>query len=68
VTITDAYFKGFRDFDAEKAFAGMKKNATEVTMIPWRNGPVTELDTVYFDKRIFPRIATGSRRMGASGS
>ena len=27
--ITDAYFKGFRDFDVEKAFDAMKKSATQ---------------------------------------
>ena len=68
VTIADAYFKGFRGFDAEKAFSGMKKNATEVTMIPWRNGPVTEPGQCLFCKRIFPCIASGSSRMGPAGS
>ena len=61
VSIADAYFKGFRDYDAEKAYAGMKKNATELTMIPWRNGPVTELDKVYFDKGFFPALPQGAK-------
>lgn len=56
-TITDAYMKGFRDFDVEKAYAGMKKNALEATMIPWRNGSITELDSIYFEKGFFPALA-----------
>jgi predicted alpha-1,2-mannosidase len=61
VTITDAYFKGFRDFDVEKAYAGMKKNALEATMIPWRNGPLTELDRVYHEKGFFPALPLGEK-------
>ncbi len=59
VTITDAYFKGFRDFDVEKAYEGMKKNALQATMIPWQNGPLTELDSVYIEKGFFPALALG---------
>ena len=61
VTITDAYFKGFRDFDVEKAYEGMKKNALEATMIPWRNGPLTELDSVYHEKGFFPALPLGEK-------
>ena len=60
-TITDAYMKGFRDFDVEKAYEAMKKNAIEATMIPWRNGPVTELDSVYFEKGFFPALSLGEK-------
>lgn len=60
-TITDAYMKGFRDFDVEKAYEGMKKNALEATMIPWRNGSATELDRVYFEKGFFPALASGEK-------
>lgn len=61
VSITDAYFKGFRDFDVEKAYAGMKKNALEATMIPWRNGSLTELDRVYHEKGFFPALPLGEK-------
>jgi predicted alpha-1,2-mannosidase len=57
--IADAYTKGYRDFDVEKAYAGMKKNATESTMLPWRRGPLTELDKVYMEKGFFPALAKG---------
>ena len=58
-TITDAFLKGFRDFDVEKAYEGMKKNSMETTMIPWRNGPLTELDSVYLEKGFFPALPLG---------
>ena len=57
--IADAYSKGYRDFDVEKAYAGMKKNATEATMLPWRRGALTELDKSYFEKGFFPALAKG---------
>lgn len=55
--IADAYAKGYRDFDVATAYAGMKKNAVEATMLPWRRGALTQLDKVYFDKGYFPALA-----------
>jgi predicted alpha-1,2-mannosidase len=57
--IADAYAKGVRDFDVEKAYEGLKKNAMEATMLPWANGPLTELDKVYLEKGFFPALAPG---------
>jgi predicted alpha-1,2-mannosidase len=57
--IADLYTKGYRDFDVEAAYAGMKKNAMESTMLPWRRGPATALDKTYFDKGFFPALAKG---------
>jgi putative alpha-1,2-mannosidase len=55
--IVDAYMKGLRDFNVEKAYAGMRKNAMEATMIPWRDaGYITELEQCYFDKGFFPAL------------
>ncbi len=55
--IADAYLKGLRGFDVEKAYEGMRKNATEATMIPWRDaGHLTELEQCYFDKGYFPAL------------
>ena len=59
--ILDAYEKGYRDFDVEQAYAGMRKNATEASMIPWHHGPLTRLDRVYFDKGFFPALAYGEK-------
>jgi len=59
-TILDAYMKGFRAFAVETVYEGMKKNALEATMIPWRNGPITELDQVYLAKGFFPALPLGA--------
>ena len=59
--ITDAYAKGVRDFDAEKAYEAMKKNAMYATMLPWANGPSTELEKVYFEKGFFPALPAGEK-------
>jgi predicted alpha-1,2-mannosidase len=52
----DAVAKGVRDFDVEKAYEGIRKNALEATMLPWANGSKTELDDVYFTKGFFPAL------------
>jgi predicted alpha-1,2-mannosidase len=54
--ILDAYQKGYRDFDAEQAYAAMRKNATEATMLPWSRGTLTSLDRMYFDKGFIPSL------------
>ena len=59
--ILDLYEKGYRDFDVEKAYEGMRKNATEATLLPWRRGPLTSLDHVYYDKGFFPALAWGEQ-------
>lgn len=57
--ITDAYVKGYRDFDVQQAYVAMKKNAMQATMLPWRRGPATALDQVYFEKGFFPALSKG---------
>ncbi len=59
--ILDAYAKGYRDFDVAEAYAGLRKNATEATMLPWSRGSLTNLDHVYFDKGFFPALAYGEK-------
>ncbi len=59
--ILDTYAKGYRDFDVNAAYAGMRKNSTQATMIPWSHGPLTSLDRVYFDKGFFPALAEGEK-------
>lgn len=55
--IADAYQKGFRKFDAEKAYAGLKARANEGSKLPWHIGPLTSLDRVYLEKGFFPALA-----------
>ncbi len=55
--IVDAYFRGVRDYDIEKAYAAMKKNHNEATMIPWKDEMyITELEQCYFDNGFFPAL------------
>lgn len=57
--LVDTYMKGYRDFDIDKAYAAMRKNALEATMLPWRRGPLTSLDRVYQEKGFFPALGKG---------
>jgi predicted alpha-1,2-mannosidase len=56
IMILDAYRKGIRNFDIEKAYEGMRKNATDATLLPWRNGPSCVLDTFYREKGYYPAL------------
>lgn len=60
IMILDAYRKGIRDYDVQTAFEGMMKNATQATMLPWRNGPATGLDSFYYEHGYFPALAPGA--------
>ncbi|HEY0273753.1 MAG TPA: glycoside hydrolase family 92 protein, partial [Chitinophaga sp.] len=61
VVFTDAYRKGLRNFDVEQAYAGMRKNSTAATLLPWRNGPKTVLDDFYHAHGYFPALAPGEK-------
>jgi predicted alpha-1,2-mannosidase len=57
--VLDTYNKGYRNFDVEAAYAGIRKNATQATLLPWSRSPLTSLDRVYFDKGFFPALSWG---------
>nr|WP_291957565.1 GH92 family glycosyl hydrolase [Mahella sp.] len=59
--ITDTYIKGYDDFDVEKAYEAMRKNALECTKLPWGKGPLTELDKIYMEKGFFPALRKGEQ-------
>jgi predicted alpha-1,2-mannosidase len=61
ILILDAYRKGLRNFDIGKAYEGMRKNATDATMLPWRNGDKTVLDNFYYDHGYFPALRSGEK-------
>jgi predicted alpha-1,2-mannosidase len=61
VVFLDAYRKGLRNFDIQKAYEGMRKNATDATIIPWRNGPATSLDHFYHTHGYFPALPPGEK-------
>lgn len=57
VLFVDAYRKGIKGFDINKAFEGVKKNLTQATMIPWRQGnPKVAIDDFYHTNGYFPSL------------
>lgn len=61
VSFLDAYRKGIRNYDVNVAYEGMLKNATQATMLPWKNGPKTELEDFYYEKGFFPGLKPGEQ-------
>ncbi len=61
IVMLDAWRKGIRGIDVEKAYEGMKKNATSATMLPWRNGPACSLDTFYYEHGYYPALHPGEK-------
>jgi len=55
----DAYVKGQRGFDLEKAYQGLRKVATEATVLPDTRGPATELDRFYYEHGYYPALKKG---------
>lgn len=58
--VWDAYQKGARNFDVQKAYEGLKKNALQGTMVPWLGGPGCSLDSFYHQKGWFPALPEDS--------
>ncbi|MBN1791153.1 MAG: GH92 family glycosyl hydrolase [Bacteroidales bacterium] len=61
IMITDAYHKGIRNFNIKNAYEGMKKNALQATMLPWRNGPACSLDSFYHRQGFYPALHPGEK-------
>lgn len=57
--MADAWAKGLRDFDVKTAYEGLRKNSLEATLIPWRNGPPSELDDFFNEHGYMPALAPG---------
>jgi len=57
--MADAWAKGLRDFDVATAYEGLRKNSLEATLIPWRNGPPSELDDFFNEHGYMPGLAPG---------
>lgn len=55
----EALCKGITDFDVETLYEGLRKNALEGTMIPWRAGAAREPDLFYAEHGYFPALAPG---------
>ncbi|WP_286847358.1 GH92 family glycosyl hydrolase [Proteiniphilum sp. UBA5463] len=59
IWMTDAWAKGLRNFDFDKAYEGIKKGSLEATLLPWNNGPATSLDSFYNEKGYMPGLWPG---------
>jgi len=57
--VWDTWQKGIRNFDVEKAYEGLKKNAIHGTMLPWRTGPMCSLDSFYLENGWYPALEDG---------
>ncbi|MCF8379614.1 MAG: glycoside hydrolase family 92 protein [Bacteroidales bacterium] len=56
----DGFRKGLKNYDIEKAYEGIKKNLTEGTFIPWRQGtPKRPIDDFYHQNGYFPSLQIG---------
>src|SRR5580704_13015205 len=61
VIFLDAWRKGLHNFDISGAYEGMRKNATDATLLPWRNGPKTPLDDFFHAHGYFPALHPGEK-------
>lgn len=59
--VIDAYNKGLRGFDLEKAYIACKAAITEKTLAPWSSKPAGILDQFYKDHGYFPSLAKGEQ-------
>lgn len=60
-SVIDAYRKGLRGFDPEKAFAACKGAITEKTLAPWSGKPAGKLDQFYKDHGYIPALKEGEK-------
>lgn len=60
-TVADAYAKGLRGFDLEKAYLVCKKGIEEKTLAPWSGKPAGWLDNFYKKNGYIPALAPGEK-------
>lgn len=60
-TVADAYAKGLRGFDLEKAYLVCKKGIEEKTLAPWSGKPAGWLDDFYKKNGYIPALALGEK-------
>ena len=58
-SVIDAYRKGLRGFDLEKAYQTCKGGITEKTLAPWSGKPAGKLDQFYTDHGYIPALKAG---------
>jgi predicted alpha-1,2-mannosidase len=60
-SVLDAYRKGLKGFDMEKAYEACKGGITEKTLAPWSGKPAGKLDRFYKDQGYIPALKTGEK-------
>ena len=60
-SVLDAYQKGLRNFDLEKAYEASKGAVMEKTLAPWSDRPAGELDRFYKDHGYIPALREGEK-------
>lgn len=60
-SVIDAYRKGLRNFDLEKAYEACKGAITEKTLAPWSGMPAGKLDQFYKDHGYIPALYEGEK-------
>lgn len=55
----DAYRKGIRNFNVDKALEGLVKSASQATMLPSRNGPKGQLEEFFYKNGYYPALHPG---------
>ena len=67
VSVLDAWTKGLRGFDLEKAYIACKRSMEERSLLPFsRNAPAGVLDQFYKDKGYFPSLKRGEKETVAN--
>ena len=59
--LSDAYYKNIRNFDVPKAYAAMKHNLLQETLLPWVNGSLCNLDRFYLANGFYPALKPGEK-------
>lgn len=67
-TVIDAWKKGLRGFDLEKAYIASKKGIEEKTLIPWSAAPAGWLDDFYKEYGYIPALKPGEKETVANVS
>lgn len=60
-TVIDAYRKGLKDFDLEKAYEVSKRAVMEKTLAPWSGKPAGRLDEFYKEHGYIPALAENEK-------
>lgn len=62
-SVIDAYRKGLRNFDLEKAYEACKDAITEKTLAPWSAKPAGKLDQFYKNHGYIPALKEGEKEI-----